>query len=130
MHSSHSTSKKNKPVQSQGLFWILGVLRLLGLTTGLVILLGGGKWLVREDPLEQATAIAVLSGNTPVLALEAARLYHNGYAEEIWLTNPRANPNMRKVSYRLADRRFKCERPQSHIICTTGPSVLPYEDSE
>jgi len=32
--------------------------------------------------------------------------------------------------YRLADRRFKCERPQLHIIWTTGPNVLPYEESE
>jgi hypothetical protein len=31
--------------------------------------------------------------------------------------------------YRLADRRFKCERPQLHIISTTG-RVRPYAESE
>ena len=56
--------------------------------TGLVILCGVGKWLVREDPLQPATAIVVLSGNIPTRALEAAALYHEGYAKEIWLTHP------------------------------------------
>jgi uncharacterized SAM-binding protein YcdF (DUF218 family) len=62
-----------------------------------VILLGAGKWLVREDSLEQATAIAVLSGNIPTRALEAARLYHDGYAKEIWLTHPRAHADVLNV---------------------------------
>ncbi|MGB7730022.1 MAG: YdcF family protein [Candidatus Acidiferrum sp.] len=77
--------------------WILGGLTLLGVTAGLVILLGVGKWLVREDGLEQATAIAVLSGNTPLRALEAARLYHDGYAKEIWLTHPGATVDALKT---------------------------------
>lgn len=67
---------------------IFGALILLASTTGLVILFGVGKWLVREDPLKPATAIAVLSGNIPTRALEAAALYHEGYAKEIWLTHP------------------------------------------
>ncbi len=82
---------------SRFLFRILGTLALLGSTTGLVILLGAGKWLVREDPLEQATAIAVLSGNIPIRALEAARLYHDGCAKEIWLTHPRAHADALNV---------------------------------
>lgn len=48
-----------------------------------------GHWLVREDPIHQADAIAVLTGSRPMRALEAAKLYHNGYAKEIWLTHPR-----------------------------------------
>jgi uncharacterized SAM-binding protein YcdF (DUF218 family) len=39
-----------------------------------------------EDPLEKAQAIAVLSGKIPVRAIEAAKLYRAGYAQEIWLT--------------------------------------------
>ena len=62
-----------------------------------MILLGAGKWLVRDDPLEEATAIAVLSGNSPIRALEAARLYHDGYAKEIWLTHPRAHADVLNV---------------------------------
>ena len=45
-----------------------------------------GRWLAVDDPLEKASAIAVLSGRMPSRALEAARLYHNGYAPEVWLT--------------------------------------------
>ncbi len=46
-----------------------------------------GRWLVVEDPLEKASAIAVLSGRMPVRALEAARIYRAGYAPEVWLTH-------------------------------------------
>jgi uncharacterized SAM-binding protein YcdF (DUF218 family) len=42
---------------------------------------------VVEDPLVKARAIAVLSGNMPVRAMEAAKLYREGYAPEIWLTH-------------------------------------------
>jgi uncharacterized SAM-binding protein YcdF (DUF218 family) len=48
---------------------------------------GVGRWLTVEDPLEKASAIAVLSGNMPLRALEAAKLYREGYAPEIWLTH-------------------------------------------
>ena len=74
-----------------------GNTQVLGTTTGLGIPLGAGKWLVREDPLEQAAAIAVLSGNIPTRALEAARLYHDGYAKEIWLTHTRTHAGGLKV---------------------------------
>lgn len=47
-----------------------------------------GKWLVREDPIHEADAIAVLTGSLPARALEAAQLYRDGYAKEIWLTHP------------------------------------------
>jgi uncharacterized SAM-binding protein YcdF (DUF218 family) len=47
-----------------------------------------GHWLVREDPIHKADAIAVLSGSFPQRALEAADLYRSGYAPEIWLTHP------------------------------------------
>src|SRR5437762_2884467 len=46
-----------------------------------------GRWLVVEDPLAKARAIAVLSGRMPVRAMEAARLYRQGYAPEVWLTH-------------------------------------------
>jgi uncharacterized SAM-binding protein YcdF (DUF218 family) len=46
-----------------------------------------GRWLIIEDPLQHAQAIAVLSGRMPVRALEAAKLYRAGYAKEIWLTH-------------------------------------------
>ncbi|HXL23297.1 MAG TPA: YdcF family protein [Candidatus Dormibacteraeota bacterium] len=52
----------------------------------LVGFFGVGRWLVVEDPLEKAQSIAVLSGGMPVRAIEAAKLYRQGYAPEIWLT--------------------------------------------
>lgn len=45
-----------------------------------------GFWLDREDTPQRASAIAVLSGRLPDRALEAARLYNEGYAPEVWLT--------------------------------------------
>jgi uncharacterized SAM-binding protein YcdF (DUF218 family) len=46
-----------------------------------------GRWLVVEDPLEKAQAIAVLSGRMPLRAMEAAKLYREGYAPKVWLTH-------------------------------------------
>ncbi len=58
-----------------------------GLVLALVIFLGIGPWLVVEDPLAKAGAIVVLSGAMPVRAMEAAKLYREGYAPEVWLTH-------------------------------------------
>jgi len=46
-----------------------------------------GRWLVVEDPLVKARAIVVLSGAMPLRAIEAGKLYREGYAPEIWLTH-------------------------------------------
>ena len=43
-------------------------------------------WLVVEDPLSRASAIVVLNGGVPFRAMEAASLYQQGWAPEIWLT--------------------------------------------
>src|ERR1700720_4272556 len=58
-----------------------------GLLLAGVIFFGVGRWLVVEDPLVKARAIVVLSGAMPLRAIEAARLYREGYAPEIWLTH-------------------------------------------
>src|SRR5216684_6124134 len=65
---------------------------LLAAGPGIVVLtmvcfLGVGRWLVVEDPLVKASAIVVLSGAMPLRAMEAAKLYREGYAPEIWLTH-------------------------------------------
>ena len=70
------------------IFAVLGALALLALSAGLALMLSVGHWLVKEDSLQKANAIAVLSGNFPARALEAASLYRIGYAGEIWLTHP------------------------------------------
>jgi uncharacterized SAM-binding protein YcdF (DUF218 family) len=65
--------------------WPMVLLALIGLIVAGFLNLG--RWLVREDPLGNADAIAVLSGRMPGRALEAGRIYQQGYAPEIWLTH-------------------------------------------
>jgi uncharacterized SAM-binding protein YcdF (DUF218 family) len=59
----------------------------VGLVLAAVIFFDLGRWLVVEDPLVKAQAIVVLSGAMPLRAIEAAKLYREGYAPEIWLTH-------------------------------------------
>jgi uncharacterized SAM-binding protein YcdF (DUF218 family) len=53
----------------------------------LLVFLNVGRWLVVQDPLQKAAGIAVLSGRMPGRALEAARVYRQGYAGRVWLTH-------------------------------------------
>jgi uncharacterized SAM-binding protein YcdF (DUF218 family) len=70
--------------------WAILVVLIVGIIIfASIIFLGVGRWLVVEDPLDKAQAIAVLSGRMPMRAQEAARLYNAGYALQVWLT--RAN---------------------------------------
>src|SRR3974377_2180646 len=73
------TSRKHLP------FWISGFGVILFLLA--MAFLNVGRWLVVDDPLRKATAIAVLSGGMPARALEAARVYRQGYARRLWLTH-------------------------------------------
>jgi uncharacterized SAM-binding protein YcdF (DUF218 family) len=69
---------------------------------GLIVFLNVGRWLVVEDPLQKASAIAVLSGRMPGRALEAARVYKQGYAPRIWLTyssEPKATLEKLSISF-------------------------------
>ena len=70
------------------IFAVLGAIAILVVSSTVALLFGVGHWLVEEDSLQKANAIAVLSGNFPARALEAASLYRGGYASEIWLTHP------------------------------------------
>ena len=67
---------------------VLTALAVLALFSGFLLMLRVGHWLVKQDDLQKADAIAVLSGGFPARALEAAVLYRAGYAKEIWLTKP------------------------------------------
>jgi uncharacterized SAM-binding protein YcdF (DUF218 family) len=62
-------------------------LALAVLFAGVLVFLSMGRWLVVQDPLRKATAIAVFSGQMPERALEAARIYQQGYAPRVWLTH-------------------------------------------
>jgi len=50
-----------------------------------IVLRSVGAYLIVEDELKPASAILVLSGRSPLRALEAARLYKNGWAPKIIL---------------------------------------------
>jgi uncharacterized SAM-binding protein YcdF (DUF218 family) len=84
MTSSENCTTFVKPRKRYGAILAAGcsVLALVSAT-----FLGVGRWLVVEDPLVKARAIAVLSGRMPLRAIEAAKLYRQGYAREIWLTH-------------------------------------------
>jgi len=58
------------------------------LAAGVFLFLHAGSWLVREDPLEKAQYVAVLSGGLPSRALAGAELYRLSGASEVWLTRP------------------------------------------
>ncbi len=47
-----------------------------------------GTWLVVQDPLEPAHAIVVLSGRMPLRALQAAEIYRQGFAAQVWVMRP------------------------------------------
>lgn len=51
-----------------------------------------GTWLIHEDPLEHAVALAVLNGDFPYRVDEAAALYQRGWAREVWLTQVPSSP--------------------------------------
>jgi uncharacterized SAM-binding protein YcdF (DUF218 family) len=52
------------------------------------IVLHAGTWLVVQDPLAPAQVIVVLSGRMPERAIEAARLYKQNAAPEVWVSQP------------------------------------------
>jgi uncharacterized SAM-binding protein YcdF (DUF218 family) len=57
-----------------------------------------GQWIVIEDRLTPASVIVVLSGQTPYRAMEAAALYHQHWAPEIWVT--RSDDPDKEAAYR------------------------------
>lgn len=62
---------------------VFGLLLVAVLPSGLSAL---GRWLVVTDPIDKASAIVVLVGYMPLRAMEAAALYHQGWAPEVWVT--------------------------------------------
>lgn len=67
--------------------------RFVGLSLILILLLASGywafhrvgRWLVRQDNLQHADAVIILSGIVPYRAMEAAEIYRQGFAPQVWL---------------------------------------------
>lgn len=69
--------------------WLLSAAALVVLVSLAVYAFqNAGVWLVREDPLEKAQFVLVLSGGLPDRALAAAEVFRASHAKEVWLTRP------------------------------------------
>lgn len=75
------TGRRNRRIACLSILLVLACLFLW-------TLLHAGAWLVVEDPLAPAQAIVVLSGRMPDRALEAARLYRQNAAPQVWVSQP------------------------------------------
>jgi len=67
---------------------VLGVILIVFVAVAAISFFGIGQWLVVQDPLVHADVIAVLSGRLPERALEAARVFQGGYADQVWISAP------------------------------------------
>ena len=65
---------------------IIAAVALICITGVVVAFLEAGAWLITEDTLQHSRAIVVFGGKVPFRAMEAARLYKEGWAEEVWVT--------------------------------------------
>lgn len=85
MTGIHS-SEFREPRKSNSWFALAALLVLAA--AGLGIFRGIGRWLIVEDPLDHSDAIVVFSGGMPARALEAAKIYRQGMAPQVWITRP------------------------------------------
>ena len=65
-----------------------------------------GTWLVVDEPLQASRAVVVFGGAPPFRAMEAAALYKQGWAPELWLTTGRQRAD--------DEARLDIERPPEH----------------
>jgi uncharacterized SAM-binding protein YcdF (DUF218 family) len=73
-------------VSRRSFFWLGGSIVLL--LSAITAFLHAGTWLIREDYVEKAQIVVVLSGGLPERALAAADEFKASGAQEVWLTRP------------------------------------------
>lgn len=90
MQSAHISGEKSALGESRVTRRIVALLAVILLLISLAWLgfRRVGHWLVREDLLAHADVILVLSGDVPLRAQEAAGIFQNGYAPEVWVSRP------------------------------------------
>jgi uncharacterized SAM-binding protein YcdF (DUF218 family) len=79
-----NTSNQARYGRRRAVFVLLLLLVVLGFLAGR----NAGHWLIREDALQPADVIVVLSGGLPYRALGAADIYKSGYAPDVWVSYP------------------------------------------
>jgi uncharacterized SAM-binding protein YcdF (DUF218 family) len=107
--------------------WIALGLAGTALLCVLAFLFSIGRWLVVNDPLEKAQAIVVLSGRMPLRALEAAKLFREGYAPEVWLTHStEPGAKLQAMGIQYAGEEFYDEKVLMHEgVPADAIQVLP-----
>jgi len=69
--------------------WLLSAVALIVLVSlATYAFQNAGVWLVREDPLQKAQFVLVLSGGLPDRALAAADIFRASQAKQVFLTRP------------------------------------------
>ena len=63
--------------------------------------MGVGRWLIVCDPLQRSTAIAVMGGELPYRAMEAAAIYRQGWAPEVWVSHDDLDADVDSAMRRL-----------------------------
>jgi uncharacterized SAM-binding protein YcdF (DUF218 family) len=91
--------------------------------------LDAGRWLIREDPPGHADAILVLSGSMPYRAEEAAKIYRQGYAPEVWLTHPESTAEELQAMdiHFISDEQYDTEVLTHGGVPAAAIHVLPGE---
>jgi len=79
-----NTSNATRRGRRRAILVLLLLLLVLGFFAGRNL----GHWLIREDALQPADVIVVLSGGLPYRALGAVDIYKSGYAPEVWVSYP------------------------------------------
>lgn len=94
----------------RGKRWIIGVLAVVAaLVVAPVGLRSAATWLIVDEPLRSARAVVVLGGQLPFRAVEAAAIYRQGLAAEVWLTQG----GLFEEDSALA--KLGIERPEEHV---------------
>jgi uncharacterized SAM-binding protein YcdF (DUF218 family) len=70
---------------------------------------GLGAWLIVEDPLSPARAVVALGGQVPFRPMEAASIYRQGWAPEVWITRAA------QAAEQAALRELKVEVPTEDV---------------
>src|SRR5688500_14272838 len=85
MTDNAKTRGGRRPVRRRRLFLAIAVTVVAFVLPG-VGLVFAGRWLVVDDAVQPGRAVVVVGGEVPFRAMEAAAVYKQGWAREVWIT--------------------------------------------